>query len=493
MPKLFWLAMILCLSAGPFLAGAVDLPDMGISADAALPPAKERELGEAFMRKLREQGKILDDPMVDAYLESLGYRLLAYSDNPQQPLRFFAVNDKEINAFAAPGGYIGVNTGLILYTRDENELASVAAHELAHVLQRHITRGAETAKQFSIPMLAAMIAAIAVGAHNPQLAQAAIASITAGSIQMQLNFTRAHEREADWVGMEILARAGFDPRGMPDFFGKMQESARLYGQSVPEFLRTHPVTVDRIADAQDRAARLHAPATEADADLPYHVMRARVLVLTHDEPAQLLATLQHALEQGKFLNEAALRYGIVLAGLAANPSPKWFEQLDWLDAHSKNNQAVFDVARAQLHLALHQTESALAQFAQTERLHPGNPLVSLQYAQALLQEDRPLEAKTLLTQLTAPRYPEIHRLLAQAHHDTGEETVAKLEMGRYYYAIGNTSLAVEQLRQIRKGGEGDYYLLSQADALLAGWEQELAEEKRIAKEANKEPNPGGGR
>jgi len=163
------------------------------------------------------------------------------------------VLENDINAFAGPGGYIGVNSGLILMTEAESELASVIAHEIGHVTQRHLFRAAEAAGRLSIPTMAATLAAILLGTQSPAMGQAAIMAIQAGSVQFQINFTRENEEEADRVGMQTLANSQFDPRSMPTFFERLQQSTRYYGQNIPEFLRTHPVTASRISDTRGRA------------------------------------------------------------------------------------------------------------------------------------------------------------------------------------------------------------------------------------------------
>lgn len=472
--RFFW-GLWLCWS----MVWAVELPEMGTSADTVLSPAEERELGAAFFRRLRQEGKLLDDPVVDAYLESLGYRLASQSDQPELSFRFFAVRDDSVNAFAVPGGFIGVHAGLIVYSREENELASVVAHEIAHVVQRHITRTAEATGKFSVPAMAAMIAAVALGAKNPELAQAAITTLAAGNIQMQLNFTRAHEREADRVGMEILARSGFDPNGMPAFFGRMQEASRLYDQILPDLLRTHPVTVERIAESQARAEQL--PRTKSQGDpVPYHLIRARILVATHPEPEKLRATLEKSLAEGRFRDERALRYGIVLAGLRGTPDPRLREHLAWLRQQDQE-RAIYLAAAARLDFALGEASQGLTQLAEALRLYPGSPLLLDQYAEALIAAGQPARAKTLLEKKPEPAYPHLYRLLAEARHASGEPEKAKLAMGRYYFAQGDTASAIEQLEQIEAKGEAHFHLRALVDAQLKQWKDIRREEKEREK------------
>jgi len=466
----------LCWLINYSLALAMDLPDIGSSAGSVLSPAEERELGENFLRKMRENHLLLDDPVVDAYLDALGYRLVSYSEQPEQTFHFFAVNDSSINAFAVPGGFIGIHSGLILYTRNEDELAAVVAHEIAHVVQHHITRSVETNSKLSIPLLATMIAAAALGANNPEVAQAAITALTAGSIQMQINFTRVHEQEADRVGMEILSRSGFDPAGMPNFFGRMQESSRLYEQVLPELLRTHPVTLERIAESRARCDQL--PKQQHDhEEIPYHLARAQVLVATHENPKQLGKILEKNLAEGKFLNENALRYGIVLAGLASHPEARLQTHIDWLFTHDRPRAIYHDLA-ARLAVALGQVNQALYRLEDALRLYPKDAQLTMRYAEILLTVDQAPKAQQLLEQYANAAYPEQYRLLAKAHQATGESERAKLAMAKFYFYTGHTISAIEQLEQIEQKNDPDYYFQSQVAALLKHWQDILRAEKQ---------------
>jgi beta-barrel assembly-enhancing protease len=255
---------LLGAAALPFShADLADLPSMGDTAGQLISPEQEKQFGESFMRQIRRSGKLVQDPELNDYLQQLGYRLAAASDAPGYGFTFFLVDDPSINAFAGPGGYIGVHTGLLLAARNESELAGVLAHEIAHVTQRHLLRAYEAAQRMSLPTAAALLAAILIGSQDSQAGQAALVGLQAASAQYQINFTRANEHEADRVGIQTLVRSGIDPRGMPDFFERLHQQTRLYGNRLPEFLSTHPVTTSRIAET---AARAEAHAGEGRRD-----------------------------------------------------------------------------------------------------------------------------------------------------------------------------------------------------------------------------------
>jgi predicted Zn-dependent protease len=207
-----------------------------------------------IVRGLRDQDQILEDPEVSEYIRSVGGKLSSQANEGQQRFNFFVVKDNSINAFALPGGFIGVNSGLVLDTKNESELAGVIAHEVAHVTQRHIARSLAAQSRSSLVSTAAMLAAILVGAAAGGGGDAAMAGVAAAqslAIQQKISFTRANETEADRVGLGILARSGFDPKGMPDFFETMSRLAGGSEVNIPEMLRTHPVTSTRIAETKE--------------------------------------------------------------------------------------------------------------------------------------------------------------------------------------------------------------------------------------------------
>jgi beta-barrel assembly-enhancing protease len=481
--KLFGLFLIIF----PIVGNSIDplaLPDIGTSVDQVLSPLEEQQLGREFMRKLRQSGMLLDDPAVDAYLNSLGYRLVAHSDNPSQKFTFFALKDDSINAFAAVGGYIGLNTGLLLRARREGELASVMAHEIAHVTQRHIARSVEGQGKFSLPMIAAVIAAAAIGVttNNPDVAQAAITTLGAGSIQMQIDFTRHHEKEADRIGMQILAGAGFDPRGMPDFFNQLQSASRYYDGRYPDFLRSHPVTTDRIAESQERAERYPVPDKPED-NVLFYLMRAQVLALTRDNPAALLKELENALAQGHYQDERALRYGLVMAGLAAHQSAGLQAQLDWLREHD-GERVLYQIAAMRLAALEKRLDDALRTGDNALKLYPGDRLLTLAYARLLLDhpaKGRAAKARAVLESAPQNDLPDYHRLLAEAQKVEGQAVAALLSMSEAYYLQGRTSHAIAQLRQAQKEPDLDFYLAARIEARLSELEQVRLEEIKAEK------------
>jgi predicted Zn-dependent protease len=238
-----------------------DLPDIGSPASSVLSLDDEYRIGLQIVRQLRDEGQVIDDPESTEYLQALGSRIVAQATGDSaQRFQFFFVRDDTINAFALPGGFIGVNYGLVLATRNEAQLAGVLAHEIAHVTQRHIARRVRSQGRQSIATMAAILASILLGAAtgSSDAAMGGISMAQGAAMQQQINFTRANENEADRVGMGFLAAAGFDPYGMPDFFETMGRRTSLSAGNrnlLPEILQSHPVTTNRIAESRSRAAQ----------------------------------------------------------------------------------------------------------------------------------------------------------------------------------------------------------------------------------------------
>ena len=305
------LAFCLCAAVAAEVT-TLDLPDIGDSTGGLLSPEFERRLGQAFLSQVRKQADIISDPEINTYIESIGYRLVSQSDNNEQQFTFFVINDPLINAFAAPGGIVGINSGVILNSDSESELAGVMAHEIAHVTQKHMARSVEMSKKMSIPMLAAMLGAILIATQNPDAGQAALMAVQGASAQARINFTRTNEQEADRIGIQLLARSGFSPRGMAGFFRKLQQSSRFSAQA-PEFLRTHPLTTRRIADAGARAAA-YSGTGDHDESQSFPLVRAKLIARSQETPRRAVEFFSRRLagaEQGN--DRDADRYGYIIA------------------------------------------------------------------------------------------------------------------------------------------------------------------------------------
>jgi len=439
----------------------LELPEMGDSSGSLLTIAEEKELGEEFFRYLHSELSITQDAEIQEYIQTIGNKLAANSDTPGYPFHFFVVMENDINAFAGPGGYIGVNSGLILISEAESELASVMAHEIAHVTQRHLYRSVEAQQRLSIPMLAATVAAIALGMKSPQMGQAALMGIQAGNIQFQIDFTRAHEEEADRVGMQTLSQSEYDPRSMPTFFERLQQSSRYSGNNVPEFLRTHPVTASRISDTRGRAENY--PYKQYPDSLAYQLTKAKIRVLTDTNPAEPLKFFQNKLNQGTLEQRTVAQYGL---GLALLNSQKYTDAENIFQTLVKSypNQLQYSTALARTALEAKQYDVALNRYKKLVAQFPEEDWLKLEYAQSLLKTDDTRQAYNVLLTLdeATKHLPVYTQLLARVYGNLHQAAESHRYLAEYYYATGQTKEAVLQIR-LAKNAKG---LTPQLDAIL---------------------------
>jgi predicted Zn-dependent protease len=422
---------------------SIDLPQMGEPADNSLSPAQEHEIGEKVMAELYAHDYILDDPEIEDYISSIGWKLASHSATPPPPLTFFAVADPRINAFALPGGYIGVNVGLVIAADNENELAGVLGHEMAHVTQRHIARGEEDTKVANLATWAGVLAAVIAGSvGNPDLIIGALAAGTSINQQRQVNYTRAHEQEADRIGIQTMASSGFNPEGMATFFGKLEQQSRLYGSRVPEFLLTHPLNTSRIAEARARAAAL--PKNNRKDSVDFSLIQARCKVLATDRPSDATAYYGNELAAGH--KTLANQYGYAFALFQLGNNGDALKALNpALDDQPR--QAILNILKGRIQQAMGQGEEALKTLTQLLKLYPRYAPAIFATADALIANGKPDMARQLL--ITRDQSLGVHmqtyNLLSQAARDSGNLPEASYQMANYYFLRGDAGNAIAQL------------------------------------------------
>ena len=458
------LAFLLAVALTLRVAVADELPDLGDVAQATFTPQQERELGESIMRQIRQDRAYVDDPELIDYLNDLGYRLVSQSPEYRQEFEFFVILDPSVNAFALPGGFIGVHTGLFLTAQSESELASVLSHEIAHVTQRHIARMIAGQKQSTIMSIAALAVAVLAARGSPQLSQAAIMGAGAGAIQSQLNYTREHEREADRIGYQILDRSGFDVNAMPLFFERLQRATRTYESAAPSYLRTHPLTTERIADMRNRSEG--APYRLVADSIDFQLLRAKIRATT-DTPKEALAFFRESVGEQKFSNEAAARYGLATALMRAQQYPEAKDEVRKLRAMLPSNPIVETLAGRVL-VASGDLPGALIFYRSALRAHPRYRALALDYAATLLQDRQPAEALGFLNdQLQIyPNDAHLYQLQARAYSALGKRLQQHRAQSESYVLQGNVAAAIDQLQLGLKSGDGDFYQLSSAEARL---------------------------
>ena len=421
-----------------------DLPSIGEPADRTLSPSEEREIGARIVAQLHQQGVIMDDPQLTSYVDAVGQRLGAYNaTRPVTGLHFFIIRDPTINAFALPGGYIGLNTGLIMASRNESEMAGVLGHEIAHVTQRHIARQLQGGEGWNLATAALVIAAIIAGAADPDVIQAAL-GIGLGSLQQrQISHIRAHELEADRLGIRTLASAGYDPEGMATFFERMQQTSRLYGSQLPEILRTHPVNATRISEARSRLEELGK--REREDTLEYSWMQARARILSSEPVTAASEYFDRSVAADP--DDPAAQYGQALISTLSGDGAKALTQLQaLLKAHPAQPNVLLLAAQAE-HLAGNH-EASIEHFERLQRINPDYVPGALAHADVLLRIGRPNQARKVLVVSPALQLgePQAYRLLALAARDADREGEAHYQMAAYHHARGDLRNAVRQLR-----------------------------------------------
>ncbi len=453
----------------------IALPEIGDSAGSLISPQQEYQIGLGFYWRLQQSVDLIEDPEVNSYIQSLGYRLVTHSDAPHLPFLFFMVPDPTVNAFAAPGGFIGMNSGLILTSESEDEVASVLAHEIAHVTQRHLLRSFEKSQQMSVPMTVAMIAAALLGAaSDPAMGSAAIMAVQAGGVQSQLNFTRSNEAEADNLGMQTLVRSGFDAMAMPKFFERLQQTSRFYNaDAVPEFLRTHPVTTSRIADARGRAVTYPLKRQVADT-LQFYLIREKLRVMAATDPNKLVRYYADALKVGSNINQTATRYGYSLSLAAAGEFTRAREVLQELIDNDPDRLS-YQIALAKIEIAVGRLSTALNIYEQAQKIYPDDQALTLNQVDALLQANLPNKAAQLLLKQVEIGRPsrQLYKLLAQAKGEMGEKSQSHAWLAEYYYNSGRLEQAADQLRIAAEFAKGDEFQLAKISARLRDVEMTL--------------------
>nr|WP_232464827.1 M48 family metalloprotease [Bordetella genomosp. 8] len=481
--------LLLCaslLSGPPSAAWAqpVGLPSMGAASADQLSPYSERQLGNLIMAEGRRDPTYISDPEVNQYLTSMGRKLATYAPGTVPTVDLFGVRDPEINAFALPGGYIGVNSGLVVATQSESELAAVLAHEIGHVVQRHIARGMTQGKQTSAIMLASLAAALLAGLAGAggNLAVGVAAFGQAAAIDRQLGFSRDAEREADRAGFQMLTSAGYNPSGMSHMFERLMNASRLNeGIGGGAWASTHPLSIDRMSDIENRVRNLPR-GNHVDTD-DYWYVRAKMRVIQGQDTAGLRTSTQQFQDEARTLTgvqQSAAYYGLALGAMRR-------EDLAGADRYLKqamaNGRSSAELDRLAIDLANAQKDSARAlSLAEAAwKAWPASYAIAIAYVQALQQAGRDAQAQAFLRERIkqwGEDEPVFYQLLAQSEERTGDRVQARRDMATYYTAIGAFPAAEAQLRQARDMSR-DFYVSSQIDVQIKQVRDKLDEQREL--------------
>ena len=460
------LLLLLCF---PAYALGDGLPDLGDVSQAALTPLQEREIGQQSMMQIRASKQFLDDSEVNDYLNQIGYRLVENSPEPGLEFEFFAVNDYGVNAFAMPGGFIGVNAGLLLITQSESELASVLSHEISHVTQHHLARMIASQQGDSLISMATIALAILAARTNPQASEAAIISAQARSMQKQLNFTRSYEEEADRIGLQLLRKSGFNTHAMPEFLERMQNSTRLLEGNAPNYMRTHPITSDRIAEIENRVQK--DPYRLIPDSLNFQLVRTKLIGAQKTAPAAI-AFFSDALGPQGYGNPVAQRYGLVSALLRDNQVDRAAQELAILRKQAQDNpmyrnNPMIATLTGRVMRAQKNDAATLAFYRNAVLSFPQHRALTYDYADLLLQDNQAETALKLLSEQVGlhPTDTRLYDLQARAYAMQGKALEEHQALAYSYALQGNLYAAMEQLEMAKQAG-GSFYQLSSIESDL---------------------------
>ncbi|MCD9799412.1 beta-barrel assembly-enhancing protease [Klebsiella pneumoniae] len=438
-------------SIGPAFADSADtLPDMGTSAGSTLSIGQEMQMGDYYVRQLHGSAPLINDPLLVQYINGLGMRLVAHANSVRTPFHFYLINNDQINAFAFFGGNVVLHSALFRYSDNESELASVMAHEISHVTQRHLARAMEDQKRNAPLTWVGALGSILLAMASPQAGMAALTGTLAGTQQGMISFTRQNEEEADRIGIQVLQRSGFDPQAMPMFMGKLLDESR-YSTRPPEMLLTHPLPESRLADARNRANQMRPVVVQSSAD--FYLAKARTLGMYTNGDNKLGTDLLNAWDKGNIRQQHAAQYGRALLAMESNNFDQARKTLQPLLNADPQNAWYLDLA-TDIDLGQKKTSDAINRLKNARELRT-NPVLQLNLANALLQGGQPGEAATILNRYTFT-YKEDGNgwdLLAQAEGALGnrdQELAARAEsmalVGQLEQAISLLSSASSQVK-----------------------------------------------
>lgn len=436
------------------------LPNLGTTSTSLFSPEQEHQLGQAWLRSFRSQAPMLDDPLLQDYLQTLVYELITYSELQDRRVEVVIVDNQVLNAFAVPGGIIGVHSGLMVYAQSEDELATVLSHEIAHLSQRHFSRRVEhQKKQQPLTMAGLLAGLVLVATTGSSAGLAALSATQAAALESSLRFSRANEQEADRIGMQTMVEAGRDPHAAPNMYERMLATSRYSrGSQVPEFLRTHPLSESRIADTRNRARQY--PRVMKEESLDFHLMRSRVRVHQAESPQRAVEEFSGSL-RGKPLSREAEQYGLVLALTESGRSIEARENLAPLLSH-RPEQLEYIIADAQIDMGIGEAQAAMRSLERELQLYPGNHALTMSYARALLLEEQPhiAEEVLLLQSRLRPEDPGLWYLLAEVQGLSGNILGVHRARAEYFILNGILDQAEKQLNYAMKLARNDYHTAS---------------------------------
>ena len=420
------------------------LPEIGSAGVSVLSIEKERQIGGEMMRQIRATQPILHDPVLTEYINDLGNRMVRNAKDVNYSFEFFVIRNQELNAFAFFGGHIAIHSGLITTANTESELASVVAHEISHVTQRHLARRLESQNKSQPLTMAAMVSSVLLTLINPTVGMAALSTTMAASQQASINYTRGNEQEADRVGITLLVNSGFNPQGAPDFFNIMAEKYR-YTSKPPAMLLTHPLPESRIADARIRAHNF-SPRPLAPS-LAFELTKARIIARYEGDAEANIINFQQSINKQRYAIEAAARYGLALSYYENKDYEIAVTQLEALLKDDNKNLFYVD-ALTDAYIGVKDFDKAITMLRELNLLMPNNQVVTLNYANVLNEAGEYAQAEVLLQKFLAlsPKNYIANDLLTEVYRKQDKKALMHATKAEVYALLGAYPKAVDELQ-----------------------------------------------
>ena len=453
------------------------LPDIGAAGFSVLSIEKEQLIGNAMKKHLRASQPLLNDPVLSEYINTLGNNLVKNANDVNYAFDFFILKNKELNAFAFFGGHIGIHSGLITTAANESELASVIAHEISHVTQRHLARRLESQSRNQPITMASMLTSVLIGLVNPGLGIAALTTTMAAGQQASINYTRGNEKEADRVGISLLAKSGYDPQGAPSFFGKMAEKFR-YVSKPPAMLLTHPLPDSRISDARLRAQNY--PARQLAPSLNFELSKARITARYENNTKSNIAAFKELLTKKRYKIQEAAKYGLALSYLQNNEFLKAKSILEDLLLADNNNLFYVD-ALSDVYIATKEFTKGITLLERFNLLMPNNQIVVLNYANILQEANKLTLASTLLQDFIAvnPEHFIAYDLLSTIYKKQNNPSLMHSSKGEIYALLGVYPKAIDELQTAIKFSKERPLFAKRLKARILQFKAQEAKLKRL--------------
>ncbi|RLV61279.1 M48 family peptidase [Parashewanella curva] len=468
------------LSSSHFAWSDNELPNLGTAAASTLTIDQENELGDIYMRVQRASRPVVYDPLLNQYITELGNKLVAHAQDVKTPFKFFLIQNDEINAFAFFGGHVGIHTGLFLNANNESELASVYAHEIAHVTQRHLARAMEARARSNPAMIAGLLGSLLLTIAAPEAGMAALATTTGIARQTQINYTRSNEQEADRIGMHTLVDSGFDPDGAYLFFNKLARKYQ-YATRLPEILQSHPLPKSRITEARNRAAKY--PHRYIPASLEFQLAKARVQVRFSDlSPSATLAMFNKQLKLKTFVLKDAALYGKALALFELDKIQQSSAIIKQLLNHNPDNLFYIDT-KTDLLIKQKKYQQAITMLEAQYQDKPASQVIAMNLAHAYIEAEKSDKAIPILQDAIFYEWDNMvaYQLLLDAYSKTDNPAMEHYIQAEIMALQANYDGAIDQLNYAHKNSQGDPLQLARIEARIRQFRQYEIEIKKLSK------------